>query len=422
MNVGRLRPRAKTIELESPKPENDPSKYTEERVRAGKEYATRRLNSKTRRPSPNLEKLLCVYLLACEKVLEDVEEGQLESDLEAISEVRQYELEMSENNWSAAAGGSAASQQLQEDLVELRRLQYIARYGDYTKIMAHRVRKAAKEHKTEDWEEISGRVSYLDLAELLHKEEKDFDKYGSKPAQGQVGNSQAVHAACTSASIDFNQTRNAIYVYGGRCNAVHNKIFELAEESWSDAAQILFHDLMDLSSVMPPGMEEEEDTIRAILLELRDEWFDIQPGKYIEPKAWWPNQKIRREVNASRIPETRQKARVAHEGWVARGAATRLAKAEEEDELIDQLTTGIPPNTLPGPGPMPPSGQTKRKASQETTRDDRKKAWHTIISQQVNAKATFRASLERQREVHRVVSSYKNVFGRYPPAQSPPGK
>ena len=153
------------------------------------------------------------------------------------------------------------------------------------------------------------------------------------------------------------------------------------EKDWSQAAKTLYRDIEDLSSVMPLAMEAQEEAIRAILLELRDEWFDIEPHRFSEPSAWFPNYKVRREVKASRNPETREQARVDHEEGVARGAARRLAKLEEENKLIDQLRTKLPPDTLPAPGPMPPLRQPKRKASEQLTGEDRKKAWNTIVTQ-----------------------------------------
>ncbi|MCJ1379649.1 hypothetical protein MMC17_002751 [Xylographa soralifera] len=415
LNVDRLRPRAKTIDLESPEPEIHPSKYTEARIRAGKEYATRRLNSKTRKPSPTLEKLLCIYLLACKQALEHVKEG--EPPMEVISEVRQYELEMSERNWYSAAGKSTASQKLEEDVLELRRLQYCARYGDYAAIMAHGRRKQTKEQQTDSRESISVRCSYSELAGKLHKEAEYFDKNGSKSAPEQASTSQAVYAACMAVGIDFHQTRLAIYAYGERCDVLQNDILRLVERNWGQAAKTLFWDIEDLSNVMSPGMEAQEEAIRAILLELRDEWFDIEPPQFSEPSTWFPNYKVRREVKASRNPETRKQARVAHEEGVARGAARRVAKLEE-DIPVDQLGTKLPPDILPGPGPMPPPKQPKRKTNQELTGGDRKKAWNTIITQQVGAKAFFRTSLQKQREVYRVVSSYDKESYQHPPPHS----
>ncbi|MCJ1397699.1 hypothetical protein MMC11_000895 [Xylographa trunciseda] len=244
---------------------------------------------------------------------------------------RSHKLETSGKKCYWTAGPSTASHQLQADLLELQRLQYSARYGDYAKIIAHKVRKEATEQQTESWEEISDRLYCVELSEKLHEEAKDYDKYGAKSGPEQAGTSKAVHAAYTAVGIDFHQTRLAIYAYGERCDAVHHTIFTLVENDWSGAAHILYRDIQDLANVMPPGMEAQEETLRAILLELRDEWFDIQPDKFAEPKTWFPTQKVRREVRASRDPATRESNRVAHEEFVAKGAAKRLGKFEEED-------------------------------------------------------------------------------------------
>ena len=117
---------------------------------------------------------------------------------------------MSETNWYSGEGTSAASHKLEEDVIELRRLQYFARYGDYAKIMANRVREEAMIQQAEGQEEASGRRSYAELAEMLHKEAEYYDNNGSKSAPGQASTSQAVYAACMAVGIDFHQTRLAI--------------------------------------------------------------------------------------------------------------------------------------------------------------------------------------------------------------------
>ena len=160
--------------------------------------------------------------------------------------------------------------------------------------------------------------------------------------------------------------------------------------------------------MMPLEMETQEQALRAVLLELRDEWFDIEPHQFSDLAMWFPNYRLRREVEASRDPETMARARGEHEEWFARGAARRLAKLEEANRPTGQFGTGFETDGLP--------------ATQQPTGEDRKKAWHTIVSEGVGLEAFFRSSLQAQWEVHRVVSSYKKDFGRHLLMQFPTGE
>lgn len=105
ITVARQRPRAQTADLQMPQPEFHPSNYTDERVGQSIEYFNQRLGSKTRKPSPIQEKALLVYKGACQDYLdarkEPLPEGQKK---EMLSEIRQYEMEISDRSWVKAIG------------------------------------------------------------------------------------------------------------------------------------------------------------------------------------------------------------------------------------------------------------------------------------------------------------------------------
>lgn len=137
LDVGRKRPRASTIELEVPRPEQSPERYSESRIQAGMEYATRRLQSTTRKPSPNQEKLLVIYRLACQGFLNESKAGsQGESKVHLSSEIRAYEEDIS-NHSCMRVTEDEEKQEMRDEILKLRRLQYYARYGGYAKRIAH---------------------------------------------------------------------------------------------------------------------------------------------------------------------------------------------------------------------------------------------------------------------------------------------
>ncbi len=57
---------------------------------------------------------------------------------------------------------------LQEELLHLRELQYMTRYGDYLKIIPNQIRACAKSMKFENWETI-GQNSFWDGYCTSHK-------------------------------------------------------------------------------------------------------------------------------------------------------------------------------------------------------------------------------------------------------------
>lgn len=419
--VRRTRPRSDTEDLEPPRPELHPKDYTDARVQVGIDYADRRLRSVKRKPSPILQKLLLIYKGACsdflhqkEKKFENVRQNKL------LSEIRNHEEEMTRRPWVNAVGDEF-TESLQRELIKLRRLQFFARYGDYTQRVAHQLRDSSRRAQTENWSEISWAFQWSDISQRITVEADHWKLYGSSKGIDDVKTTYAVYQSCQQTGLDLKQALAAIRTYGARNQACHSPINDLvAEGRWTDIATTIAEDIRDLASTMPIELKDEEAVIRAILLELRDEWFTI--GNYnglveglAEPWTWLPTPQLIQQFKDSKTPEKKQAARRANEDQVAKGAARRVQKLDEEKELVEQLSTELEVNAIPTPGPFP--SKNKRKASQEVSVQDRKKAWRTIQDQQRRARTSFEASLERQREVNRVVSHYKGQFGSSPPPQ-----
>lgn len=231
----------------------------------------------------------------------------------------------------------------------------------------------------------------------------------------------AVYQGCQQTGLALEQALAAIRTYGDRNQACHSPINDLvAEGRLTDIATTIADDLRDLASTMPIELQDDEADFRAIILELRDEWFTIDNPSGLadglaKPWMWQPKPQLVQRFKDSQTPEKKEVARRANEDQVAKGAARRLQRHNEEKELVEQLSTELEDNTVPTPGPT--SSKKKRNASQEVSVHERKKAWTTIQSLQRRARASYRASLELQREVNRVVSHYKDQYGTSPPPE-----
>lgn len=248
--VRRTRPRSDTEDLEPPRPEPHPKDYSDARVQAGINYAEHRLNSTKRKPSPILEKLLLIYKGACseflhQKKFENVRQSKL------LSEIRGYEEEMARRPWVSAVGDEY-TESLQRELVKLRRLQFFARYGDYTHRVAHQLRDSTGREQTENWKEISGTFQWSNISQRITTEADHWKLYGSSKDINEVKTTYAVYQGCQKTGLNFKQALTAIDTYGARNEAFHNPINNLvAEGRWTDIATTLAEDLRDLASTMP---------------------------------------------------------------------------------------------------------------------------------------------------------------------------
>ena len=421
ITVARRRPRAQTADLQVPQPESHPSMYTDERVGKSIEYVNQRLGSKMRKPSPIQEKALLVYKGACQDYLDARKELLPESrKKEMLSEIRQYEMEISDRGWIKAIG-SEDHHKLQSQLLYLRRIHYYARYGDYAGRLSHRVRQGAADHKVEGWEMLSGAQQWTMISERINQESDAWKNCAVTKDRKFHPTTSAVMETCMAIGTDFPKMIRAIHTYAARNDNLHNPINNLiAEGNFPEIANTIYDDLAELGNIMSVEMCEEEQFMRAVLLELRDAWFKIREGGEYErmPFTWIPKQALIAEWEAVQDAAVTKVANQAVQAQaIANGAKKRLDALNDEDHLIRQLSIGTPPNTLPAPGPI-----NKRKASGQLSPNAsaRKKAWDTIQQTQKKAVHTFRSSLEIQKECNRVVSQYKNSFGTSspPPATS----
>lgn len=203
--VRRTRPRSDTEDLKPPRPELHPKDYSDARVRAGIDFADRRLRSVKRKPSPILQKLLLIYKGACseflyqkERKFENVRQNKL------LSEIRNYEEEMARRPWVNAVGDEFTGS-LQRELIKLRRLQFFARYGDYTQRVAHQLRNSSRRAQTENWREISGAFQWSDISQRITVEGDHWELYGSSKGIDDVKTTYAVYQSCQQTGLDFKQ-------------------------------------------------------------------------------------------------------------------------------------------------------------------------------------------------------------------------
>lgn len=415
LDVGRKRARASTIELDVPRPEQSLERYTESRIQAGMEYATRRLESTTRKPSPNQEKLLVIYRLACEGFLNQSKAGfQHESKVQLLSEIRAYEEDISNHSWMKVTADEK-KQEMRDEILKLRRFQYYARYGDYAQGIARELGDKTRVQDSEKREKLSGQFRWAEISEQIRKEEDHWETYGSGNGLEEIETSYAVWKGCHAAGVDFDQTVSAIHTYGARNTAVPSDLHDLVVEGYyCDIAMTLYKDLNDLTGTMPIDLLDHEMYMRATLVELREKWFQIDEDDTRRPFSWFPTQAFREEYRGYK-KSTKEASRQKHEADVAHGAVIRLEELNGEEQLLQQLSIEPQANALPVPGPLPQGKKTK--TSRAVSGGDRIRAWGIIKKVQEKAYSAYRPSLETQREVNRVVSQYRENCGESPPPQ-----
>ncbi|KAL9021598.1 MAG: hypothetical protein Q9185_001246 [Variospora sp. 1 TL-2023] len=394
--------------------------YTPEVLVDRIDYASQRLNSTTRFLTPNSRKLLTIYHDACASLHLHYDGAAEQQKTETIKAIRGFEVQIS----TAFFLRDVSSDQLLQELITLRQMTFWARYGDYAGHIASKLRQgsAMAQPPSQYANKISGEFPWTKISEALKDEEQEWKMYGSKYPD-RVPTTFAVYSNSQTAGIqDYKNMISIIHLYADRNQAFHRGLQQYLEEpDYGRIARCLWEDLRDLSSVCPPSMAGIELTWRSVLEQMRDEWFDISPGP--ENPSNWNNKPAIRIVH-----DRLQKNKAEHQRnlqLIAAKAASRLAMDQEPEALFIQACTQPPtPFQLPDPGPGAPmssyKGKGKVKAQKPIDVSDRRKAWDTIMKQQLGQLPQLEMTLSKQREINRIVSAYRAVYGDDAPPPSPP--
>lgn len=323
------RARASTIEIQPPRPESKIEAYGPERVQEGLDYASHRLQSKKRKPTPNTQRLLILYHGACKQYLENFTKQSSDENACTLDEIRGYEVDMSYRGWITDVPSSVNA----KAFMALRRMTYLARYGDYTKVMATKLRTASQSApRINNWTEISGQHVWTEISDRL-KEEAPIWKKDKALNPELVKTTRAVADACYRIGITLDNMIHIINTYGERNETFHSQLESWLEtEQYPRVASMIHDDLLDLASICPVEESENEEAMRALLEALRDEWFDTSRD-IANPGTW------RYKAAITATHDDKKERTEKAEAWrmhVAEKAAKRLDLAEEDLELIIQ--------------------------------------------------------------------------------------
>lgn len=229
------------------------------------------------------EKALLVYKGACQEYLEARKEILSEGrKKEMLSEIREYEIEIS-NSGRVKAVGSEDRHRFQGQPLYLRRLHYYARYGDYAGRLSHQIRQGAFDHRVEGWEILSGAQQWTKISERTEQESDAWKNCAVTKDREAHPTTSTVMEASMAIGTDFSRMIQAIHTHATRNDNLHNPINNLiADGNFPEIANTIYNVLAELGNIMPVEMCEEEQFTRAVLPELRDLWFEIEEGGVYE--------------------------------------------------------------------------------------------------------------------------------------------
>ena len=247
-----------------PCPEDLYADYTIAKIKAGIQWADRRLRL---RPFPNAAKFLILYKDACFDFLHNDSSSAIDL-VRRIDEIRRYESDF------PIPIRHFPTSLLPSKILQLRRYVFWARYGEYAKAIHNLIRRdPSQQLRTEKWGAFEDEPDlWKNVSQALRKEATEKDKKKLL----RLGPTQyAMYLACRQLGVNEDSTVKMIDTHVARGSKLIERGFSAElKDNPDDICYLLFDDLQDLGSVVPPTWDDEELSMRAAIQTMRDEWFE----------------------------------------------------------------------------------------------------------------------------------------------------
>ena len=265
--------------LPAPQPEMDEKDYTEERLQESLAYCKKFLSR--RDISPRAETFMTIFKDEIKKAMT----AETESEKLAVAgSIRALEMVIQRNAFLSAEVFKQ-TQQMHENLLELRELQYHARYGDYVRIIPAKVRLHASHNKTSNWQLLCSRFPWTEIAKKLQRHNQTMDsrrRMETAEDWDDYNTQAAVDNACYELGIDSTLAVWSIIEYGDRNRTFHRDLDSLiGEGNWKQLALVFYYDLEDINCVFSEiRTETDKRALKTVIRGEINRYFDT---------SWDPN-------------------------------------------------------------------------------------------------------------------------------------
>jgi hypothetical protein len=185
--------------------------------------------------------------------------------------------------------------EMEQEILKLRQIQYVARYGDYLEFLPTRIRAHASKTRFEGSDVFTERSYWTPIAaEIRHEDELLEEQYRLGDSQSPVNGRYhlAIGNACHSLGISRELVLLSVKEYGDRNSEVHRDLGDLRKAGkFHILAKILFTDREELCLTFPVAKSTEDiDALREIIQDQIDTWFVCHYPD--EHQSWYPNQAL----------------------------------------------------------------------------------------------------------------------------------
>ncbi|KAI9784456.1 MAG: hypothetical protein M1839_002112 [Geoglossum umbratile] len=370
-----------------PQPPQNALGYKEKNLKERLIYADRSLRNLERKLSPIGFRAFKLYKEACARLL-DLEEGEVyeggEEELEAAKYEWRATIRMYDGHIQYTAclqiPRTSDAQTLQEQLLNLQRTAFYARYGDMFAEACHRLKREAEINKVDGWGTLQ-KSYWTDIDKKLLEEKEAYSRVlKGEMAHGECPLHLAISQTCDRIGFNADDMRGIIHHYAVQNEIVHANLIPLIKKgSLDELKKRLNDDFCSIPLIIPDG-EKIQTTLMMTLLESTiNHWFNrnqVDPDNY---QFWTPTKALVNQYKSLQGPNPRDEASLQKEitAAVEKGVRKRLRDAEKERETVGMISEDL--------GLISGQKKTKRVASSQLQAEsDRAKGmkvvWDNIMN------------------------------------------
>ena len=382
-----------TTILDPPQPLPNLSQYTPGRILEGLRYTDTTLRNPHRKISPGGAIALTIYKDACVGLLDmlDVEEGEVIEMTETDQTHRQNVEDCHRAFIREAERGiqlkacmkttkTDSAQQLQDEILDLQRIAFYARYGDYFSDICNNLKVAAETKKLAGWQTIS-KEYWSEIAKKVELEKPVYQRSlrGVRGLHDKMPTTHAIQAAAYYIGLHPEETIAIVNQYGIRNDLLHANLLPMIKEGrFADLAHRLSRDRMDIPLLAPASDKADRKILEGLLDSMIDLWFNQDELSPLNTQMWTAKPELR-----NKYQDLNAETPIGNEAEINRQIAKQITKAFKqnlrksgnENELIGLF------GLITGKRSLPPKRVASSQLEEELARlAKRKREWSAIMA------------------------------------------
>ena len=322
----------------------------------------------------------CSHLLEFDNKEISGDEGEVQVIREEwIATIRMYEQSLQFTSCLQVTR-SADAQMLQDEIINLQRTAFYARYGDIFAIACRKLKNEAEACKVAGWQTLQ-KEYWTEIDRKLLREKPAYDQVlKGANAHSECPTHITISQICTRVGFDLDHMLAVIHHYAVRNELLHANLLPMIKHGhYHDLMKRLHDDFCNIPKVVFALEDVQFDLMVKLLETMINLWFDRDEDEPDNMQMWSPSEELKRYHKELKGPNARGQAEINQEmsDAIVQSVRKQCRNSQKEREIISMIENNF--------GLATEARKTKRIASsqlaEETLRaKKRNKDWTKIMN------------------------------------------